>query len=270
MKNGRRDLKQSSDEYQDVDIKLIDEPDGWVRMEIDQEEIESLGDNIREVGQIQPINLAIKGKRFEIIAGHLRYLAMKKLGRKTIKAVVKKVPKREIALIRASENLKRQNLSPIEEGAIYVNLIDEYGMTRMGVAEKFGVPASTIKYKMDLLRLNPEIQKLIHRGLIYINVGQELNKIDNEKELKKSLNDAVKNGCSIETARIWVEEYRRSLTYEPTNESGGGPLQEQISTQKIYQACELCENPVEIQEMKNIRICPGCFKVIIENLKHGG
>lgn len=262
--------QQEKDTIRQVDIALIDEPDGWVRLEIDQEDIKSLADNIREVGQIQPINLAIKGKRFEIIAGHLRYLAIKELGRKKINAIVKKVPKREIALIRASENLKRKNLSPIEEGAVYADLVDEYGMTKMGIAEKFGIAASTVLNKMELLRLNPEIQKLIHKGLIYINVGQELNKIDNERELKKSLNDAVNNGCSIETARVWVEDYKRSLTYEPSNESGGGPVQEQISPQKIYQACELCENPIEIQEMKIIRICPGCYKIIADNLKGGG
>lgn len=262
--------KQSDEEYQDVELKLIDEPDGWVRIEIDQEEVESLADNIKEVGQIQPINLAIKGKRFEIIAGHLRYLAIKKLGRKTIKAIVKKVEKKDIALVRASENLKRQNLTPIEEGAIYINLVDEYGMTKMGIAETFAVPATTVKYRMDLLRLNPEIQKLIHKGLIYINVGVELDKIDNERDLKKALSDAVNNGCSIETARIWVEEYRRSLTYEPSDVGGGSPNQQTIEAKKIYQACELCENPIEIQDMKIIRICPGCYKVIAENLKGGG
>ena len=262
--------REINEEYQDVNLNLIDEPDGRIRLDIDQEEIESLADNIRQVGQIQPINLAIKGKRFEIIAGHLRYLAMKKLGRKTIKAIVKKVAKERMAIIRASENLKRQNLTPIEEGAIYVDLVDEYGMTKMGIAETFGIPATTVKDRIDLMRLNPEIQKLIHKGLIYINVGVELGKIDSERDLKKALSDAVNNGCSIETARIWVEEYRRSLTYEPSDVGGGSPVHQTIATKKIYQACELCENPIEVQDMQIIRICPGCYKVIVDNLKGGG
>jgi len=258
------------EEYQDVDLKLIDEPDGRIRLEIDQEEVESLADNIKEVGQIQPINLAVKGKRYEIIAGHLRYLAIKKLGRETIKAIVKKVPKKEIALIRASENLKRTNLTPIEEGAIYADLVDEQGMTKMGIAEKFGVSASSIRARIDLLRLNPEIQKLIHKGLMGVTVGVELNKIENERDLKKSLNDAVNSGCSIETAIGWVSDYRKSLTYEPTEYKGGGPVQEQITTGKIYQACELCEKPVEIEDMKIIRVCPGCYNTIAANIKGGG
>jgi len=255
------------DEYQDIDLKLIDEPDGRIRLEIDQDEIESLADSIKEVGQIQPINLAIKGKRFEIIAGHLRYLAMQKLGRSTIKAIVKDVPKKEMVLIRASENLKRQNLSPIEEGAIYADLVDEHGMTKMGIAEKFGTPASTIRARIDLLRLQTEIQKLIHKGLISVAVGEELNNIDDKRELIKNLDYAVNNGCSLETAKEWVKDYRKSLTYEPTGTGGGNPIGEPLIDKPNYQACELCSNPVEVQDMKIIRICEGCFKIIVENLK---
>lgn len=262
--------KKDQTEYQDVDLKLIDEPDGRIRLDIDAEAIDSLAESIREVGQIQPINLAIKGKRYELIAGHLRYLAIKKLGAKTIKAIIKKVEKREIALIRASENLKRTNLTPIEEGATYKDLIEEYHLTRKEVAHKFGIAASMVGYKMDLLRLNPEIQKLIHAGMIYTNVGIELDQIDDDRELTNRLKDAVNNGCTIETARIWVQDYRKSSTYDEMNTTEGVPQETTLQTQKIYQACELCENPVEIQDMKIIRICSGCYKVIVDNLKPGG
>ncbi|MBW2091017.1 MAG: ParB/RepB/Spo0J family partition protein [Deltaproteobacteria bacterium] len=261
--------KTSQSIYQEIELSIIDEPEGRIRLEIDDEDIESLADNIKEVGQIQPINLIKRGSRYEIIAGHMRYLAIKKLGRKTINALIMDADKTEVALIRASENLKRRNLSPIEEGAVYADLIDEHGMTKMGIAEKFGVPASTVKYKLDLLNLHPEIQKLIHKGLIYINVGAELNNIDNERQLRKCLDDAVNNGCKIETARGWVRDYRKSLTYEPTGDYGGSPPEQELNTTKNYQACELCEEPVEIQAMKMLRICPGCMKIIIDNMKPG-
>jgi len=262
--------KTTKSEYQEIELDLIDEPEGVIRLDIDQEEVESLADNIKEVGQIQPINLAIHGTRYEIIAGHLRYLALKKLGRKTIKAIVKTVPKNEIALIRASENLKRQNLTPIEEAAIYADLVDQYEMTKMGIAEKFGLAPSTIKNRLDLLTLHPDIQKLIHTGLMSIQVGVELNKVDNDRELHKSLRDAVNNGCSLETAQGWVADYRKSLTYEPSNPNKGGSLSPEIPMSPIYQACELCQKPVEIGDMKIIRVCPSCYDTIALNLRKGG
>lgn len=269
MKNGKQSSKQVFKEYQDVDLKLIDEPDGRIRLDIDQEAIESLADNIREVGQIQPINLAIKGKRFEIIAGHLRYMAIKSLGRKTIKAVVKTLERKEIALIRASENLKRTNLTPIEEGATYKDLITEYGLTRKEVAVKFGIAPSMVGYKLDLLNLNPMIQKLIHAGKIYTNVGIELNKIDDERELKMKLNTAVNNGCTIDTARIWTDDYRKSLSYEEMIPKEGSPPEPAISVGPIYQACECCQKPVEIEDMRILRICPECYNNIASNLNKG-
>jgi len=262
--------KLMNQEYQDIDLKLIDEPDGRIRLTLDQEAIESLADNIREVGQIQPISLAVTGKRYEIIAGHLRYMAIKSLGRKTIKAIVKTLERKEIALIRASENLKRTNLTPIEEGATYKDLITEYGLTRKEVAVKFGIAPSMVGYKMDLLKLNPMIQKLIHAGKIYTNVGIELNKIDDERELKRNLNDAVKNGCTIDTARLWVDDYRKSLSYEDMALKQGSPPEPVISIQKVYQTCELCQKPVEVEDMRILRICPDCYNTIASNLKKGG
>ena len=262
--------KEKTDTFEMVDLTLIDPPDGRIRLEIDQEEIESLADNIKEVGQIQPINLAIKGKRYEIIAGHMRYLAVSKLGWKTIKAIIQDIPRNEIALIRASENLKRTNLTPIEEGATYIDLVNEYNMTRKEIAIKFGVAPSAVGYKMDLLSLNSQIQKLIHAGLIYTNVGIELNKIDDERELRRKLNDAVNNGCSIDTAKLWVEDYRRSATYDDSKPREGSPPETMITVSKVYQPCELCEEAIEIQDMKIIRICSGCYRIIAENLKQGG
>jgi len=63
-----------------VDIILIDEPDGIIRMDIDQDYISELAQSIKEIGQLQDILLAIKGDRFEIVAGHCRYLACIKAG----------------------------------------------------------------------------------------------------------------------------------------------------------------------------------------------
>jgi len=262
--------KELKNEYQEVELRLIDEPDGRIRLEINNEDVESLADNIKEVGQLQPINLAIKGKRFEIIAGHMRYLAIKKLRQKTIKAIVQKVEKREVALMRASENLKRTNLTPIEEGATYVDLATEYQMTRKEIAQKFGVAPSMVGYKMDLLNLNPEIQKLIHAGQIYTNVGIELGKIDDERELRNRLRDAVNNGCTIDTARLWVEDYRKSYTYADSKPMAGASPDLSLEPAPIYQGCEICHAPVEIQNMKIIRICSGCYKKITDTLREGG
>ena len=270
MKSGKKDSKQALDEYRDIELKLIDEPDGRIRLDIDNVDIESLADNIKEVGQIQPITLVKSKDRYEIIAGHRRYLAMVKLGRKTIKAIVKKMTREQVALERASENLVRTDLTPIEEGAIYYNLAKEYNMSYRQIADKFGIAASSVKLKVDILSLDPEIQKAIHNKKIYVAVGITLNKIDEPKQRHYYLQTAIDNGCTGPTAEQWLTDFRRTAIPGRTAIEQSDPLTPSFQTQKIYATCEICEEPVDYREVKMIRTCPLCYKNIIESLQKGG
>lgn len=262
-KDGKREL-------QEIPLKLIDEPEGRIRLDPNDEEIEELADNIKEVGQLQAILLAKKKGRYEIVAGERRFIAILSLGHKTIRAEVKEMTGVEIALARASENLNRRDLSPIEEGATYVDLAQRFNMTIRQIGGKFGKAVSTVKDKMDLIKLHPELQKAIHVGSITQAVGIALNQIDEDKELRKCIGYAIAGGCTKEVALGWVKDFKQSSSSYDTTTEHGGPLEPQITTSKIYQACELCEDPVEVQEMKMLRICPGCMKIIIDNLKQGG
>lgn len=259
--------KKQESEYQDVPLKLIDEPDGRIRLTIDSEETESLAENIREVGQIQPIKLAKKGKRYEIVAGERRFLAVKSLQWDTIKAVVADMTPEQIALERASENLQRKDLSPIEEGATYADLAERYNMSLRQIGDKFGHAQSRIKRYIDLMALQPEIQQAIHNKSITIIVGEILSQIDEPKERKKNLQYAIDNGCSSPTAEGWLRDYRRSSAPGRSVVEGGVPLEPQLTTQKIYTACEICQEAVDYKDVKIIRTCPGCYKQIVDSLQ---
>jgi len=261
--------KKAKHELQDIELKLIDEPDGRIRMDPNDEEVEELADNIKEIGQLQAILLAKKKDRYEIVAGERRFIAISRLGHKTIRAEVKVMTEYEIALARASENINRRDLTPIEEGATYVDLAQRFDMTIRQIGDKFGKASSTVKDRMDLLKLHPELQKAIHEGSISMMVGKALNQIDEEKELRKCIGYAKEGGCTEAVALEWVKDFKQSSQRFNADPGQGSPLDTNITTSKIYQACEICEDPVEIQLMKMLRICPGCFKTIIDNLKQG-
>ena len=93
----------------DVALTLIDEPEGIARLEIDDQYISELAQSIKEIGLLQPILLAIKGDRFEIVAGHMRYLAHFKAGLTKIRSVVRELTREQIVIMRATENLARKD-----------------------------------------------------------------------------------------------------------------------------------------------------------------
>jgi len=261
-------VKKVREKVSDINLELIDEPKGIVRMDIDPDYIEELAQSISEIGLLQPILLALNGGRYEIVAGHCRWLAHKQLELTTIKAVYRTMSQSEIGLARATENIARRDLTPIEEAATYKNLMDTYGLSIEKVSQKMAKSPGTIKRRMDLLRMPPMLQKAVHKKEISITVAEELWPISDEASLDYYLMFAIENGCTKEVARQWAKDWKDSVRRSgDAGDQGGGRDLSIYEPRPTYIPCDLCDNPVELGKDKMIRSCPACWGVIQKSLE---
>lgn len=252
----------------DIKIDLIDEPKGMVRMEIDSDVIEDLAQSISEIGLLQPILISIDGDRYETVFGHRRLLAHKKLGMDTIRSIVRKMTQPEIGIARATENLQREDLTPIEEAATYKNLREEYGLTIEQISNKMGKRPATIRRRMDLLRMPPSLQKAVHNKQISMTVAEELWSISDGASLDYYLVFAIENGCTREVARAWAKDWKDSERRKQTPDVEGDPVQTSLfEPRPTYLPCDICINPVELGKDKVIRICPDCWSSIQKGME---
>ena len=255
-------VKPSKRTVKNVSLDLIDEPKGILRMDIDPEDLEDLAQSISEIGLLQDILLAVDGERFEIVFGHRRFLAHKKLGLSTIRAIVRTMTQKEIGIARATENISRSDLTPIEEAATYKNLIDEYGFSVEQVAKKMAKSPGVIKRRMDLLRMPPSLQKAVHKKQISIAVAEELWPISDPADLDYYLSFALDGGCTKEVARSWCKDWRDTKRRKQSN---GEPTPSQLAPNEprpVYVTCDLCAGPMELGKEVVLRLCPDCFNVI--------
>jgi len=257
--------KHSIREITEVLLIKIDEPSVVDRMDIDPEKITELAESISEIGLLQPILLRPVADRFEIVAGHRRFLAHQRLGLPTINAVVLELTDQEAAILRASENLARENLTPVEESVIFSNLITKYGMSLEQVAKKFGYKAGTIKRRLELIRMPPQLKQAVHERRISVSVAEELWPVSDTAHLDYLLSFAIDGGCTKEVARAWCKDWkdvqRRKIG------AGGEGVQEfaPCEPRPVYVACDLCTGPMEIGEEVVLRLCKKCFGIIKEN-----
>jgi ParB/RepB/Spo0J family partition protein len=252
----------------DISLVLIDEPKGIVRMDIDPDDLEELAQSISEIGLLQNILLAIDGERFEIVFGHRRFLAHKKLGLSAIRSVVRVMTQAEIGIARATENISRADLSPLEEAATYKNLIDQYGLSLEQVAKKMSKTPGTIKRRMDILRMPPVLQKAVHKKQISMTVAEELWPIADEASLDYYLMFAIENGCTREVARSWAKDWKdtQRRSHNP-NDPGGRVDLSPNEPRPSFVPCDICNEPVNLNETKFFRACPGCFRAIKKGLE---
>ncbi len=255
--------KRSKQTVKDISLDLIDEPKGIVRMDIDPDDLDELAQSISEIGLLQPIMLATDNKRFEIVFGHRRYLASKKLGLSSIQSIIRVMNQQEIGIARATENISRADLTPLEEAATYRDLIDSYGMSLEQAAKKMSKSPGTIKRRMDILRMPPMLQKAVHKKQISMTVAEELWPIADEGSLEYYLMFAIENGCTKEVARSWCKDWKDTQRRKSSPGGEGGRVDLSPNEPRpSFVPCDICNRPVDLNTTKFFRTCPGCFTAI--------
>ncbi len=250
-----------------ISIDKINEPDGVIRLEIENEAIKTLSDSINALGLLQAILVRPVKDRFEIIYGHRRFLACRLLGMPKIRTTVQELTDVQTAIARAAENVEREDISPIEEAAVYKDLVETHKLSYEKISGMMGKSASVIKRRLDLLKMPTCLQQAIHKKLIPYSVGEVLWQLKDQTDIEYYLAFAIENGASRSTVVQWVKDcLDKRRQRERTGEGGGGSSSPMESVPQ-YIACDTCQSAMEIGKETVLRICPGCSGLINDALK---
>jgi len=150
-----------------------------VREEFEAFSLQSLAEDIRRNGLLQPIHLLRLGEKFQLIAGERRCRAVKSLGHRTILATICEgpLPEQEIVAKMLSENVNREDLNPIELAKGLRQLKELSGETASAVATRMGMSDRMVSDSLALLELAPEIQEAIRHRKITPSVAAELARV---------------------------------------------------------------------------------------------
>lgn len=253
--------------YKRIKLDQIDRPVDIVRMDINPDDLDELRLSIQERGLMQPIEVTPRGGRFLIVFGDRRYLVHKMLKKEDIMCRVEEMEDDQVVLDRAMENVQRVNLTPFEEGHIYQGLFEKAGLSLDDISRRVGKSPGVVQRRMDILRMPESFQKALHARSIVISVAEELWSCPDAGRREYFLNMAVEHGITKEVARQWVQEFRKSQRYSGeagVEGRGTAPVYEDMP---IYRGCDICKDPVEYKDLKELRICQGCFGSIVEVLK---
>jgi len=250
-----------------IPMALIDRPVDPDRISIDPDSLKELIASIRQSGLKQPILLNIKGERFEIVAGERRYLACESLGMVKIPAFTEVMSEPEVAILRAIENLQRENLTIIEEAHVYRRLHDNLGMSWDDIGKKSGKSPGLVKRRYDLLKMPEQLINAMHKGQIGYAVAEELKRLGDLGKIDYFLSFAIDHGATKEVVRKWVDEEMAQKRQEAAAGGGGGGGYVMPEARPVFLTCDLCHGPVDVMKLLNLRICPDCGKIIRENMQ---
>jgi len=251
-----------------LNIEGVDPPSDAVRDTIDPDKVRELAESIRSQGLLQPILVRPFNGRYEVVAGHRRYLAHRLLGEVKIKSIIKELSDEQTFLIRAMENDQREDLNPIEKAKVYKRLKERFGWSAETIAQKMGRDNLTIRTYLKLLEIPEDFQKEVAKGKLPMRNALVLNEIEDEDFKKYYFTAAVENGATLELCKMWVDDWRKTKAgtfYEEGRGRGDlGPIQEPLP---IYGSCTCCFGSIEVSKIQYIPVCPDCVKEIRGALK---
>lgn len=166
------------EKFVDVDVEDLLPNPLQPRQDFDQDSIAELSRSIEETGILQPLVVVPEGNHYKIVVGERRWRAAQKIGLTKVPAIVRHLSEEEQIEASLVENIQRKDLNHIEVALSYQKLIQELNYTQEEVAKKVGKDRSSVANSIRLLKLPPEVQKMVAEGKISMGHARALITLD--------------------------------------------------------------------------------------------
>jgi ParB family chromosome partitioning protein len=182
----------------EIDLNNISANPKQPRTVFDEDQLAELALSIKEVGLLQPpVVRSIGNGKYQIIMGERRFRAAKLAGLKSIPVIIRQTSDDQLLREALVENIHRSQLNPLEEGAAYQQLLNDFNYTHDELAVKLSKSRPAITNTMRLLNLPPTVQRKVAAGVISAGHARALLSLTDEKEIENLANRIVAEGLTV-------------------------------------------------------------------------
>ena len=182
----------------EIDLNNISANPKQPRTVFDEDQLTELALSIKEVGLLQPpVVRSIGNGKYQLIMGERRFRAAKLAGLKSIPVIIRQTTDDQLLREALIENIHRSQLNPLEEGAAYQQLLNDFSYTHDELAAKLSKSRPAITNTMRLLNLPLSVQRKVAAGVISAGHARALLSLTDEKEIENLANRIVAEGLTV-------------------------------------------------------------------------
>ena len=165
--------------------------------------------SIREHGVLQPILVRPLGPNtYQIVAGERRWRASRLAGLETIPALIEEIDDDTALEIAIIENLQREDLTPLDEAAMYDRMVHEHGYSIRKLADKLGKDKGYLENRLRLADAPPEIRELVSLRKDSLSHAYELMKVEDPKKRRRLAEQVARGELTLIKLRDKIEGRR--------------------------------------------------------------
>lgn len=199
------------------------------RLAMDPAALAELSASIREHGVLQPILVRPRGNNeYQLIAGERRWRASKAAGLATIPALVEDIDDDTALEISIIENLQREDLSPLDEAAMFDRMVHEHGYSVRKLAQKLGKDKGYLENRLRLAGAPEDVRELVSLRKDTLSHAYELMKIEDPKRRKRLGQQVARGELTLQKLRDKIEGRRPATPEDPGRAANDSPEAETV------------------------------------------
>ena len=132
------------------------------RKDFDAEALQELSASIAQHGVLSPLLVRpIDADHYQLIAGERRWLAARSAGLEMVPCQVRHYTDQQVYETAMEENLKREDLNPLEQAEAFRRYLDEFDSTIDQLASRLSMSRSAVSNILRLLDLTAPVQQAL-------------------------------------------------------------------------------------------------------------
>jgi len=202
------------DTFSNLEISKISVVDNFNhRIFIDDDEndfndIEALASDIKENGVLQPIVVRPKDNEndlYEIVAGERRWRASQVADLDVIPCVIKHIDKNTAYQLSVSENLQRQDVTPVEESTVAYKLISINDGSKEEVMRYLGWSLKKLNSRLMLNNCIQSVKESIVKKEISIGIAELMSGLTKENQ-QVAITNIIKHDLDVLAVKAMIEK----------------------------------------------------------------
>ncbi|MBD7939586.1 ParB/RepB/Spo0J family partition protein [Cytobacillus sp. Sa5YUA1] len=206
--------KESEETIVEIKLKEIRPNPYQPRKIFTKESIEELKQSILTHGILQPIIVRKSIKGYEIVVGERRYRAAREANMATMPVIIRDLSEQQMMELAILENLQREDLTPIEEGAAYQLLIEKLNITQEELAKRLGKSRPHIANHIRLLSLPAKVQEMIADGELTMGHGRTLLGLKKKSLMDTVVEKVLKDSLNVRQLEQWIGQLNEKVPRE--------------------------------------------------------
>jgi ParB family chromosome partitioning protein len=227
-------------EYSTVPYANLLPPETPIRVAMDDERLRELAESIRADGLIHPLAVFPKGDKWEVGAGHRRYVALGILGWTDVP--VFKYPDEEALklAIRLDENTMREEVTAAEEGQLFLELVNKHGWSLEDVMRRLHRSENYINEHATLVADYPDVAEHVFSRAMTWPQAKAIMRMKNPARRSYLIDQAIHAGATARNLSVMIGQFRVQDQIAAGAGQSGAPEQSYIAAEIPIPRCVWC------------------------------